>query len=48
MGEVHADGRIMGGALWNLRRNLPRTGLSDTLWHYTRYAHARSFDDYCY
>jgi hypothetical protein len=42
-GEVHADGRIMGGAFWDLRVNLDNPGMADTLIHYCRYGYPEDF-----
>jgi len=46
-GEVHDDGRIMGGALWHMRENLsPDIALSDSLFHYAKFGGAVNFQDY--
>jgi len=46
-GEVHDDGRILGGALWDMREALaPDTHLADSLFHYARYGKADNFFDY--
>jgi len=42
-GEVHADGRIMGGAFWDLRVNLGDADLADSLIHYCRYGYPEDF-----
>jgi Zn-dependent metalloprotease len=48
-GEVHDDGRILAGALWDLRVALaPNARLADSLFHYARYAKADNFIDYYY
>jgi Zn-dependent metalloprotease len=48
-GEVHDDGRILGGALWDLRQALwPDADLVDSLWHFARYGKADNFLDYYY
>ncbi len=48
-GEVHDDGRILGGALWDLREALsPDVHLADSLWHFARYGLAENFFDYYY
>lgn len=44
-GEVHADGRIFGGALWDLRE-MVGAGVADTLAHFARYAYAEMWEDY--
>jgi len=44
-GEVHADGRIIGAAFWDLRQ-LTWPGLADTLLHFAKYALAEQWDDY--
>lgn len=41
-GQVHADGRIMGGAFWDLRERI-EVGRCDTLIHFTRYATPNTF-----
>ena len=45
MGEVHRDGLILGGALWDLREALGPV-ITDRLWHFARYGAADTFDDY--
>ncbi len=46
-GEVHDDGRILAGALWDLRETLaPNIHLADSLFHYARYGKADNFFDY--
>jgi hypothetical protein len=45
VGEVHRDGLILAGALWDLRQTLGR-GATDSLFHYARYGRADNFDDY--
>ena len=46
-GESHDDGRILGGALWDLREALaPDNHLADSLFHYARYGKADNFFDY--
>jgi hypothetical protein len=48
-GEVHDDGRILAGALWDLREILsPDVHLADSLFHYARYGKADNFFDYYY
>ncbi|MCK5832472.1 T9SS type A sorting domain-containing protein [bacterium] len=44
-GEVHADGRIFGGALWDLREkiNVPE---ADSIIHFTRYAMPNTFNGF--
>lgn len=44
-GEVHADGRIFGGALWDLREALGAS-LADSLIHFAKYAYAELWEDY--
>ncbi len=41
-GQVHADGRIIGGAFWDLRKRIA-VGRCDTLIHFTRYATPNTF-----
>jgi hypothetical protein len=36
-GESHADGRIIGGALWHMREGLADVPLAESLAHYSRY-----------
>jgi len=43
VGEVHGDGRIIGGAFWDLRESV-RISFCDTLIHFTRYATPATFD----
>jgi hypothetical protein len=45
VGEVHADGKIIGGAMWDLREELGAE-ISDSLLHYAKYYLAETFDDY--
>ena len=46
-GEVHIDGTILGGALWDLRRILaPNVELADSLFHFARYGAPKTFEDY--
>ena len=46
-GEVHNDGSIIAGALWDMREALyPNVALSDSLFHYARYGKADNFFDY--
>jgi len=45
VGEVHRDGLIIAGALWDLREALGQ-GATDSLFHYARYGRADNFDDY--
>jgi hypothetical protein len=45
--EVHADGEIMGGAFWDLRRSM-RSSWSDSLIHFARYGLPNTFDDYAW
>ncbi|MFH1221265.1 MAG: T9SS type A sorting domain-containing protein [Candidatus Eisenbacteria bacterium] len=48
-GEVHDDGRILAGALWDLRESLsPDVHLADSLFHFARYGKADNFFDYYY
>jgi Zn-dependent metalloprotease len=48
-GEPHNDGLIISGALWDLREALgPRTGLCDSLWHFSRYGLSSNFQDYLF
>jgi Zn-dependent metalloprotease len=48
-GEVHDDGRILAGALWDLRTSLaPDRHLADSLVHYARYGKSDNFFDYYY
>ncbi len=44
-GEVHYDGRIMGGAFWELRGRVG-ANIADTLIHFTRYATPNTFDGF--
>ncbi len=44
-GEVHADGRIFGGALWDLRERIG-AGTADSLIHFAKYDLAESWEDY--
>lgn len=43
--ESHDRGRVIGGALWDLRKVLG-AGLVDHLFHFARYGHATTFYDY--
>lgn len=45
VGEVHDDGRIMGGALWDLREALGPV-VASALIHFARYNLAETFFDY--
>ncbi|MFP4459727.1 MAG: FlgD immunoglobulin-like domain containing protein [Candidatus Zixiibacteriota bacterium] len=45
--EVHADGRIMGGAFWDLRASIDTTWC-DTLIHFARFAYPNTFDDFAW
>jgi len=45
VGEVHRDGLIIAGALWDLREAVGK-GAADSLFHYARYGRADNFDDY--
>ncbi len=45
VGEVHRDGLILGGALWDLREALGKV-MTDRLFHFARYGGADNFDDY--
>ncbi len=46
-GEVHIDGTILGGALWDLRQRLaPDVELADSLFHFARYGAPKTFEDY--
>jgi hypothetical protein len=46
-GEVHIDGTILAGALWDLRQLLlPDVALADSLYHFARYGFPTSFEDY--
>ncbi len=45
VGQVHTDGLIIGGALWDVRQLLGRE-TTDHLWHFARYGFADNFDDY--
>jgi hypothetical protein len=45
VGEPHADGLILAGALWDVRTFLG-TVLADSLWHYARYGLSDTYDDY--
>jgi len=44
-GEVHQDGRIIGGAFWDLRERVG-AAVADTLIHFTRYATPNTFDGF--
>ncbi|MBK8232891.1 MAG: T9SS type A sorting domain-containing protein [Candidatus Eisenbacteria bacterium] len=43
--EVHTDGLIIAGALWDLREQVGKAR-ADSLWHFTRYGYGDNFDDY--
>lgn len=45
VGEVHIDGLIIAGALWDLRKDLGAE-ITDHLWHYAGYGGSTTFDDY--
>ncbi|MCB9464561.1 MAG: immune inhibitor A [Candidatus Eisenbacteria bacterium] len=45
VGESHADGLIIAGALWDLRKRVGRE-VADHLWHFARYGRSTTFDDY--
>lgn len=45
IGQVHNDGLIIGGAMWDLRTYEGRT-LTDSLWVYALYGEATLFEDY--
>ena len=46
-GEIHIDGAILAGALWDMRRNLlPDVDLADSLFHFARYGFPKNFEDY--
>jgi len=48
-GQVHHDGMIIGGALWDIREMMyPDVELADSLFHYARYGYAGGFVDYFY
>ena len=44
-GESHDDGRIIGGALWDLRQAVG-AAIADDLWHSARYGSGLTFEDY--
>ncbi len=44
-GEVHADSRIISGAMWDVREQLG-AGYCDSLFHFAKYHHARDFQSY--
>ncbi|MBU1652360.1 M36 family metallopeptidase, partial [bacterium] len=44
-GEVHADGRIIGGAFWDLRELLGASS-ADSLLHFAKYLWSETFEDY--
>ncbi|MFH0765377.1 MAG: M36 family metallopeptidase, partial [Calditrichota bacterium] len=46
-GEVHADGRIVGAAMWHARGVLGQT-YADSLLHFARYHYAQDFRSYVY
>ncbi len=43
--EVHYDGMIISGAMWDLRASMG-THYADSVLHFSKYAHAASFVDY--
>jgi len=45
VGEVHADGRIFGGALWDLRERVGAE-TADSVIHFAKYALAEMWEDY--
>lgn len=45
VGQVHSDGRIFGGALWDMRKRI-RVSWTDTLVHFTRYATPNTFNGF--
>jgi len=45
VGEVHADGRIIGGAFWDLRE-LIGADAADSILHFAKYLWSETFDDY--
>lgn len=45
VGEVHGDGEILGGALWDLRR-LVGAQVADAVIHFARTLYPRTFEDY--
>jgi hypothetical protein len=44
-GQVHADGRIIGGAFWDLREAVG-AAIADSLLHYAKYSLAEQWEDY--
>lgn len=46
VGEVHADGLIIGGAMWRLRGLIDDTNYSDSLIHYAKYGFANTFEGF--
>jgi hypothetical protein len=44
IGEVHWDGQIVSGVLWDMRKALG-SGLADTLAHFARYGDPMSFEE---
>jgi hypothetical protein len=47
VGEVHADGEILGGALWDLRDYVGRVA-ADSLIHLARYDWPQNFEEFFY
>ena len=47
VGQVHTDGLIIAGALWDTRQVLGAE-LTDELWHFARYGFSDTFDDYMF
>ena len=45
VGEVHRDGLIIAGALWDLRTAVGKE-VADRPWHYACYGRSKTFDDY--
>lgn len=45
VGEVHADGQIIGGAFWDLRE-LVGAAIADSILHFAKYSLAETFEDY--
>jgi hypothetical protein len=53
-GEVHCVGEVMAGCLWHMRQNLiaaignhdAAVTLSDHLFHFAKYGHGTTFEDY--
>ena len=46
VGEVHTDGLILGGALWDLRQIIGDPTFVDSLIHFARYGLAEDFQSY--